>query len=242
MTNGSSDATNVNAIASTECIAGAEAILSSLNPLASQFVPSSSYQNETDEIVEDEFYDCKDDNIDNIDTDDDTVNAVTRRQARQAEQTAADTVQGPLSTHATAQSVPIQTHDNTVDRPDCVSTHNTDTENNTTELDNFELHIDPKDFLDDSEFSAMYRFKAEGTIPENPATERTIMLTADMFTIDDTDNRLYRIYTPRAKREQRVKPLLKVLCLPLKFQYYIVDSIHRMLSHPSTERLYLTLK
>jgi len=121
-------------------------------------------------------------------------------------------------------------------------TRSPNTSDNQVTLDGFELQIVPDDYRSDREFSDMYHFKVTGELPEDDKAARTVMLTHDLYTVNDTDQRLYRITIPRAKRERTVKPLQVQLCLPLKYQFYTVEFLHKTLCHPATERLYLTLK
>jgi hypothetical protein len=79
-------------------------------------------------------------------------------------------------------------------------------------------------------------------LPQEDKDARKVLLTQDLYTIDDTDHRLYRVSVPRAKKERRVKSVELQLCLPKKYQFFVADLLHKTLAHCATERLYLSLK
>ncbi len=220
-----------NADASTD---KAAITVSSLHPHAELFTGTTGIECET----ADEFYDCCDDSF----LCNDGINVVTRQQARLTEKTSktsnttCDSTAGIQASNV-QDITPVDSSTNVEDTGD--QDNSVVTDSNKDELN---LKIVPKDYMCDSEFSHMYIFLSTGQLPENETVARAIQLTYDLFTIDETDHLLYRITQPRSKRERTVKPLQRCLCLPLRFQYYVVNFLHNFLSHPSTERLYLTAK
>ena len=212
--------------------------------------------------LDEEFFDCSE----TMDFDQNCVNVMTRQQSKLAtgQATASDvdhtdqqdtSQDSPLTqVNTDTASADSQTNDTQqqVNTDQSDQGNSADTEPMHTEspvnsdsqviIDGLDLDITPGDYLADPEFASMYHFKSTGILPTDDKAARTVMLTHDLYTIEDEDNRLYKLTIPRSKRERTVKPLQKQLCLPLKYQRYSVEFVHRVLSHPSTERLYLTLK
>ena len=65
------------------------------------------------------------------------------------------------------------------------------------------------------------------------------LLVADSFLIEN--DLLYRLTTPRNKRERRLRPLVKRLCIPLMFRYDLINHVHCYFGHFGVARNFLTL-
>jgi hypothetical protein len=195
--------------------------------------------------LDEEFYDCNGDS-------ENLVNVLTRQQARLAAEQE-NAIEEPIQVNQQATEVADEPQANIDFGVDDLSDHSSSADaeslhlgspvsDGQVTLDGIELDITPHDYRSDDEFADMYHFKVAGELPTDDRAARTVMLTHDMYTVDNNDNRLYRITIPRAKRERTVKPLQVQLCLPLRYQYFCADYLHRTFGHPSTERLYLTMK
>ena len=239
----------------------ANEIVSDLNPNAEPFEQKLA-KNETlnsENEFDEEFYDCVDANLDFWPN---TTNVLTRNQTRLAVQQQ-NVYSGQVSTDQPA-TLTETSHDYTHEGPqqqanadsgiddssdqgspaDAETMHEESptASDSQVDLDGFDLHIAPHDYRCDEEFADMYHFKVTGELPTDDRAARQVMLTHDLYTVDETDQRLYRVTIPRAKRERTVKPLQLQVCLPRVYRFYVADTLHRTLCHPSTERLYLTLK
>ena len=104
--------------------------------------------------------------------------------------------------------------------------------NDTTDTDDGPLiNIDVKtptitvdDYKNDDEFSSIYNYLQNEELTGNDKTDKVTLLVADSFLIEN--ELLYRLTTPRNKRERRLRPLVKRLCVPLTFRYDLINHIH----------------
>ena len=99
--------------------------------------------------------------------------------------------------------------------------------------------MEPSDFADDVEFGDMWRYLTKNELTEDEKRDRRTLLLADQFVVED--NCLYRLTLPRARRESRVHPINKRLCVVNKFRHDLMSYHHDRLGHWATDRLYLTL-
>jgi len=216
--------------------------ISTLNPNATPFITNLCEAQPTcdENIADDVFFDCHEEGPD-------SVNVVTRQSAGSVDTDQLDEM-SPITNSENDDEINSDATENRILTDENLNSSSSSgivtdgSDNEDTSSIEFELEIKPEDYVDDPEFSEMYEFKLNGTLPSNNDSARKLLLTQDLFTLDQTDGLLYRVMVPRGKRERRVQPLQRLLCLPTKYQFYIVDLVHRTLSHPSTERLYLSLK
>jgi len=99
--------------------------------------------------------------------------------------------------------------------------------------------MEPSDFANDVEFGDMWRYLTTNELTDDEKRDRRTLLLADQFFVED--NCLYRLTLPRARREARVRPINKRLCIPNKFRNDLMTYHHERLGHWATDRLYLNL-
>jgi len=145
--------------------------------------------------------------------------------------------------------------------PDTTPAHNTDSDNNNenqepvthdditdpdspdipSELDaEPDLHITLEDYQTDPEFRDIIEYKLHGTLTGHDATDRKILFTEDSYFI--TNEKLYRVTEPRAKRKRNVTPVHTRLCIPRRFQFQTVENYHKLLNHAGHVNLLETVR
>ena len=68
--------------------------------------------------------------------------------------------------------------------------------------------IASRDYLTDDEFGDIYRYLDSDELTCNAGKDRTIVLKAERYLIDD-DGLLYKMDIPRQKKLARLKPIIK---------------------------------
>ena len=95
-----------------------------------------------------------------------------------------------------------------------------------------------QDYFTDNEFCNIINYLLNGQLTGEDAIDRVTLLLFDQFLIEN--DLLFRLTTPRSKKERHVKPISKRLCVPQAHRFIILDSVHQI-GHPGQNRMYLTL-
>ena len=85
----------------------------------------------------------------------------------------------------------------------------------------------------------MYNYLQTGELTNDDKTDKLTLLMADMHTLEG--DLMYRFTTPRNKKETRLRPIVKRLCVPLSFRFDLIDHTHRQYGHFGVVRSYLSL-
>ena len=96
------------------------------------------------------------------------------------------------------------------------------------------------DYETDVEFGDMYRYIQCGELTGNARRDKTILIMAEGYMIDQ-DDLLYRVDIPRQKHLRRLKPTIKRLCVPRQFRHDIISYIHDQHGHYAAQSLFHTL-
>jgi len=124
------------------------------------------------------------------------------------------------------------------DKPDKNDASNDDVENEELSLIDSPV-IAASDYETDDEFRDIYYYLTQGILTGDDNRDKVTLLLADQFFIDN--NRLFKITTPRNKREIRVNPVLERLCVPNKYRFDLLTYFHNNLGHPGVQRLFRSL-
>jgi len=100
--------------------------------------------------------------------------------------------------------------------------------------------ISPEDYETNDEFADIYRYTDSGELTGNSRKDKTILIMADRYIIDD-DGLLYRMDLPRDKHLSKLKLVVRRLCVPRRFRYEIVKFIHEQNGHYAAQGLFHTL-
>ena len=111
------------------------------------------------------------------------------------------------------------------------------TENNTAV--NFPT-IGPSDYQSDEEFQNMYTYLMFGELTGNSRIDKTTLIMADRYLIEN-DDLLYRIDLPRQQKLAQIKPTVKKLCVPCRFRHNIIPYFHNDLGHYAAQSLFHTI-
>jgi len=100
--------------------------------------------------------------------------------------------------------------------------------------------IASRDYLTDDEFGDIYRYLDSDELTGNARKDRTILLKAERYLIDD-NGLLYKMDIPRQKKLARLKPIIKKLCVPLRYRHDMLAFVHDKCGHYATQSLFQTL-
>jgi len=112
---------------------------------------------------------------------------------------------------------------------------NTDTSTHLVDLPT----ITADDYLQDAEFKYMFQYLRNGDLTDNDDQDRLTLLMADQYLIEN--DALYRLSTPRNKKQDRLRTHDVRLCIPLSFRHDILSHFHDTFGHMGVQRLFLTL-
>ena len=96
-----------------------------------------------------------------------------------------------------------------------------------------------QDYDCDQEFQHIYKYLVTGELSGESKIDKVTLLMSDRFVLEN--GILYRTDYPRRKRMARVKPILRRLCVPIRFRHELIKSAHENLGHYATQSLFLTL-
>lgn len=102
------------------------------------------------------------------------------------------------------------------------------------------VQLTADDYLSDEEFKHQYAYQKTGQLTGTDSIDRITLLTAELYLLEN--DYLYRITTPRAKKQARVEQVQKRLCLPLVFRNEIISFYHTNLGHFSSEKQFLCMQ
>jgi len=100
--------------------------------------------------------------------------------------------------------------------------------------------ISQEDCEPDDEFADIYRYADSGELAGNSRKDKTILIMADRYVIDD-DGLLYRMDLPRDKCLAKLKPVVRRLCVPRQFRHEIVKFTHEQNGHYAAQGLFHAL-
>ena len=114
------------------------------------------------------------------------------------------------------------------------------TANNGTESFAVFPTISPSDYISDEEFGNMYQYLKYDTLTGNARPDKTTLIMAERYLIDE-EGLLYRIETPRQKKLEKLKPIMKRLCIPRRFRHDIMAYFHDQCGHYCSDMLFSSL-
>ena len=85
----------------------------------------------------------------------------------------------------------------------------------------------------------LYFYLKLGTLTGDDARDRLTLLLADQYIL--SNEFLYKLATPRTKKQQRVLVDLQRLCIPKKFRHVVLEHHHDKSGHFGTERMFITM-
>ena len=120
------------------------------------------------------------------------------------------------------------------------SAHEPDSANNDLVIPSIFPVISAADYNTDDEFSDIYRYAVTEELTGNTRKDKTILIMADRY-VTDSDGLLYRIDVPRNKKLNKLKPIMRRLCVPRLFRHEIIKYIHEHIGHYAVQSLFHTL-
>ena len=99
--------------------------------------------------------------------------------------------------------------------------------------------ITTDDYLQDAEFKNMFQYLNSGDLTGNDDQDRLTLLMADQYFIEN--DALYRMSTPRNRKQDRLRTHDVRLCIPLLYRHDILSHFHDTFGHMGVQRLFLTL-
>ena len=99
--------------------------------------------------------------------------------------------------------------------------------------------IKAEDYLKDEEFKHMFQYLSTGDLVGNDDIVRLTLLMADQYYIDN--DALYRLTSPRNKKQSRLRTHNVRLCVPLAYRHEVLRHFHDKFGHSGVQRLFLTL-
>jgi len=95
------------------------------------------------------------------------------------------------------------------------------------------------DYLQDEEFKYMFQYLNTGTLTGDDECDRLTLLMADQYYIEN--DALYRLTTPRNKKQSRLYTHNVRLCVPLSYRHEVLKHFHDKFGQTGVQRLFLTL-
>jgi len=89
-----------------------------------------------------------------------------------------------------------------------------------------------QDYESDQEFQHLYKYLVTGELSSDSKIDKVTLLMSDRFILEN--GLLYRMDYPRRKRMARVKPILRRLCVPIRFRHELIKSAHENWSEVQT--------
>ena len=99
--------------------------------------------------------------------------------------------------------------------------------------------ITSQDYIDDSEFSALYSYLRDGRLTGDNNTDRKLLLISENYYIEN--DLLYKCSLPRGRKEKRLRSTYYQLCVPQQYRESLIKQYHLLLGHFSIQRLHPTL-
>jgi len=99
--------------------------------------------------------------------------------------------------------------------------------------------VKSEDYMQDAEFKYMFQYLRDGTLTNEDDQDRLTLLMADQYYIEH--DALYRLSSPRNRKQSRLRAYDVRLCIPLSFRHDILSHFHDKLGHMGVQRLFLTL-
>ena len=90
--------------------------------------------------------------------------------------------------------------------------------------------ISSEDYQRDDEFRDMCKYLQFGELSDNARRDKTTMIMSDRYMID-LDGLLYKMDLPCQKNLARLKPIMKRLCVPLRFRHDMIAFVHEHCGH-----------
>ena len=94
-----------------------------------------------------------------------------------------------------------------------------------------------EDYQRDDEFSDMYKYLQFSELSDNARRDKTTMIMSDWYMID-LDGMLYKMDLPRQRNLARLKPIMKRLCVPLRFRHDMIAFVHENRGHYAIQQLF----
>jgi len=99
--------------------------------------------------------------------------------------------------------------------------------------------ITEADYEGDEEFQDIFRYLASGQLKGDDKVDKVTLLLADQYFLEG--GLLFRLTTPRGKKEFRVSPVKERLCVPKQYRFDLMNYFHSNLGHFGVQRLFLSL-
>ena len=115
-----------------------------------------------------------------------------------------------------------------------ISNPQQNTEQVQEEAETLSIPITEQDYEQDIEFRAVHSYKSTGELSGDEKQDKITLLVEEQYLIHE--GILFKLVLPRLLR-----PITERLCIPLKFRRALIQHYHDKLSHPGTQRLFLTL-
>ena len=93
---------------------------------------------------------------------------------------------------------------------------------------------------DGPDFSSILAYLEHGTLPEDIAKARRIVVESHDYVIKD--GTLYHLFVPRTKRLDRAMATISQICVPKQIREIVARELHNNNGHLGVDRLYSTVK
>ncbi len=102
------------------------------------------------------------------------------------------------------------------------------------------LAVDINSQCEDEFFADIIRYMQDSVVPADRDRARSIIAQAECYQIED--GQLIKLASYRRKRQTDITPLFKQLCLPPSLRMHAMQQVNDLLSHPTVEKCYYTLR